>query len=134
MDIYEATQTLLEGAVPQGTNVSSFVLTYDEDKDQYNLPEFPAVTYNYSQLQPVVSQTGGSNLYRANLDVTVWGSLEDIDKNAEAVNAAVNAKRVTVNNVEFTLVCNSAQDVSDLGLSFKQRLLRFIGLAEVNKE
>ena len=134
MDIYEATQTLLEGAVPQGTNVSSFVLTYDEDKDQYNLPEFPAVTYNYSQLQPVVSHSGGSNLYRANLDVTVWGSLEDIDKNAEAVNAAVNAKRVTVNNVEFTLVCNSAQDVSDLGLSFKQRLLRFIGLAEVNKE
>lgn len=134
MDIYEATQTLLEGAVPQGTNVSSFVLTYDEDKDQYNLPEFPAVTYNYSQFQPVVSHSGGSNLYRANLDVTVWGSLEDIDKNAEAVNAAINAKRVTVNNVEFTLVCNSAQDVSDLGLSFKQRLLRFIGLAEVNKE
>ena len=30
MDIYEATQTLLQSAVPADVNVSAYVLTYDE--------------------------------------------------------------------------------------------------------
>lgn len=134
MDIYEATQALLESVVTTGTNVSSFVLTYDEDKDEFVLPQFPAVTYNYSGIWPVVSQAGESNLYRVNLDVEVWGDLADIDTNARAVTSAVNAQRVQVGNVEFTLVCNQAQDVAELGLSFKRRQLGFIGLAAIGEE
>lgn len=130
MDIYEATQTLLTTAVPAGVNVSSFVLTYDEDKNQFLLPDFPAVTYNYSTLTPIVPTP---NLYRIGLDVEVWGDLEQIDSNAEAVVKALNAKRVTVNNVEFTLVMMESQDVTELGLDFKRRYMRFSGLADIQE-
>ena len=68
MDIYEATQAILMQAVP-GVNVSAYVLQYDEDKDQFILPEFPAVTYNYAGMTPIVSQGGSSNLYRIDLTV-----------------------------------------------------------------
>lgn len=134
MDIYEATQTLLENAVGSGVNVSSFVLKYDEKKDQFVLPVFPAVTYNYSTLTPIMSQTGSSSLYRVNLDVEVWGDLEQIDANAEKVTESINANRISVNNVEFTLVMMESRDIAELGLDFKRRYMRFAGLADITKE
>ena len=132
MDIYEATQTVLKQAVP-GVNVSAYVLTYDELKDQFILPDFPAVTYNYAGIWPIVTQGGTTGLNRVNLDIEVWGDLAQIDTNAGKVSEALNAKRVTVGNVEFTLVCIEAQDIAELGLDFKRRRMRFTGLAEVRE-
>ena len=133
MDIYEATQTLLKQAVPDNVSVSAYVLTYDEQLAQYLLPDFPAVTYNYAGLIPVVAQTGDSGLYRIQLDVEVWGDLEQIDANAKLVSAALNAKRTAVGNVEFTLVMMQSQDIAELGLDFKRRRMRFSGLAEITE-
>ena len=130
MDIYEATQAILTQAVPQ-TNVSAYVLQYDEDKDQFILPEFPAVTYNYTGIVPIVAHDGSSNLFRIDLTVEVWGDLEQIDANARKVTETLNAKRTTVGNVEFTTVCMEATDISELGLDFKRRRMRFVGLAEI---
>lgn len=133
MDIYEATQALLLTAVPD-VNVSAFVLSYDAELDKFILPDFPAVTYNYSGIMPIVSMDGASELNRITLDVEVWGDLEQIAANAKKVNAALNAKRVTIGNVEFTLVLIESRDIAELGLDFKRRFMRFTGLAEIGEE
>lgn len=132
MDIYEATQAILTQAVPQ-TNVSAYVLQYDEDKDQFILPEFPAVTYNYAGMTPIVTHDGSSNLLRIDLTVEVWGNLEQIDANARKVTETLNAKRTVIGNVEFTTVCMEATDITELGLDFKRRRMRFVGLAEIGE-
>lgn len=132
MDIYEATQALLTAAVPDA-NVSSFLLSYDEKKDEFVLPEFPAVTYNCSTLTPIVSHDGSGSLYRINLDVEVWGDLEQIDTNANAVIRALNAKRVQAENVELTLVMIESRDIAELELDFKRRFMRFTGLADIGE-
>lgn len=134
MDIYEATQAILTAAVPAGVNVSAYVLTYDAELDKYLLPDFPAVTYNYNGITPISVQTGMGGLYRITLDVEVWGDLEQIAANAQAVMDAINAKRVTVENVEFTLVMMESRDIAELGLDFKRRYMRFTGLAEIGEE
>jgi len=133
MDIYEATQKLLTDALP-GVNVSAYVLTYDAVKDQFVLPEFPAVTYNYAAMTPIVAHDITSNLYRINLDIEVWGDLGQIDKNAWTVTDALNARRITVGNVEFTLVMIESRDITELGLDFKRRYMRFTGLADIAAE
>ena len=130
MDIYEATQKLLTDAVPKA-NVSSFILKYDEVMNQFVLPDFPAVTYNYSGLTPIAAHGITGNLFRVNLDVEVWGDLEQIDTNAAMVIDALNANRVTVRNVEFTLVMIESRDVAELGLDFKRRFMRFAGLVDM---
>ena len=132
MDIYEATQTILMQAVPNA-NVSAYVLQYDETMNQFILPDFPSVTYNYTGIVPIVTQGGSSNLYRINLDVEVWGDLEQIDANAKKVTETLNAKRTTVGNVEFTVVCMGATDIAALGLDFKRRRMNFVGLVEVGE-
>ena len=129
MDIYEATQKLLTDAVPK-TNVSSFVLRYDDVADQFVLPDFPAVTYNYSGMTPIVAHGITGNLLRVSLDVEVWGDLEQIDTNAAMVIDALNANRIRVGNVEFTLVMTESRDVAELGLDFKRRYMRFTGLVD----
>ena len=130
MDIYEATQSILTTAVP-GANVSAYLLSYDEAKDQFILPEFPAVTYNYANISPIVTHGAETNLYRINLDIEVWGDLGQVDENARKVSEILNAKRTAVGNVEFTLVCMESQDLTELGLDFKRRRMRFAGLAEI---
>lgn len=130
MDIYEATQKLLTDVVP-GANVSAYVLTYDAVKDQFILPDFPAVTYNYSAMTPIVAHDITSSLCRIDLDIEVWGDLEQIDKNAWLVTDALNARRIAVDDVEFTLVMIESRDVAELGLDFKRRFMRFAGLADI---
>ena len=132
MDMYEATQTLLQTAVPD-VNVSAFVLTYDAETDKFQLPDVPAVTYNYQGITPIVSMDGSSSLHRITLDIEVWGDLEQIAVNAAKVSAALNAKRTEVGNVEFTLVMMDSRDFTELGLDFKRRLMRFTGLAEIGE-
>ena len=134
MDIYEATQTLLQSAVPADVNVSAFVLSYDAEMDKYLLPDFPAVTYNYGTMTPIVSHDCSSSLYRVALETEIWGDLELVDKNAKLVMGALNAKRVKVSNVEFTLVMNDSRDIMELGLDFKRRFMRFVGLVSVEEE
>ena len=134
MDIYEATQSILMAAVPENVNVSAYVLTYDAEVDKYLLPDFPAVTYNYSGVTPVVSMSGSSNLFRITLDVEVWGDLEQIAANAQNVMDAINAKSVKVGNVEFSIVMIESRDIAELGLDFKRRYMRFAGLAEIGEE
>ena len=132
MDIYEATQTILMQAVPDAS-VSAYVLQYDETMNQFILPDFPAITYNYVGIVPVVSHGGTSDLFRVNLDVEVWGDLEQIDANAGKVADALNAKLVTVGNVEFTVICMEATDIAELGLDFKRRRMNFVGLVKVGE-
>lgn len=134
MDIYEATQALLKEAAPIGVNVSAYVLTYDAILDKFDLPDFPAVTYNYALIDPIVDHTGECNLFRVNLDVEVWGDLKQIADNAKEVSEAINAQRIQVENVEFTLVCTEARDIAELGLDFKRRYMRFAGLVSVEEE
>lgn len=133
MDIYEATQYILTTAVPNNVNVSAYVLTYDAEVDKYLLPDFPAVTYNYSGITPIVDMGGGSNLSRVTLDVEVWGDLEQINTNANLVMKALNGQRVNVENIEFTVVLRESRDIAELGLDFKRRLMRFIGVVEINE-
>ena len=133
MDIYEATQTLLTQSVPD-VNVSAYVLTYDEALDKFLLPDFPAVTYNYNGITPIVAHDYSGSLFRVTLDVEVWGDLEQIAKNADKVIQALNAKRVTVGNVEFSVVMIESRDIAELGLDFKRRYMRFTGLAEIGDE
>ena len=133
MDIYEATQALLSAAV-QDANVTYYLLTYDEQKDQFDLPDFPAVTYLYSNLTPVVCQDGETGLFRVMLDVEVWGTLEDVSKNAGDILNAVNAQRITLQNVCFTIVAQEVRDIYDMGLDFHHRLIRFGGLVEIDEE
>ena len=132
MDIYEATQALLVEAVP-GVNVSAYVLTYDADVDKYLLPDFPAVTYNYNAILPVIDMGGGSDLFRITLDVEVWGDLGQINTNANLIMDALNAQRIRVENVEFTVVMAESRDIAELGLDFKRRLMRFVGMAEISE-
>ena len=134
MDIYEATQTILTEAVQENVNVSAYVLTYDAQLDKYLLPDFPAVTYNYFGIVPIASMSGSSDLFRVTLDVEVWGDLEQIAANAKLVIDAINAKRVTVGNVEFSIVMMDSRDITELGLDFKRRYMRFTGLAEIGEE
>ena len=134
MDIYEATQSILMAAVPENVNVSAYVLTYDAEVDKYLLPDFPAVTYNYSGVTPVVSMSGSSNLFRITLDIEVWGDLEQVAVNAQKVMDAINAKSVKVGNVEFSIVMIESRDIAELGLDFKRRYMRFAGLAEIGEE
>ena len=133
MDIYEATQMLLKSAVPENVNVSAYVLTYDAQIDKYLLPDFPAVTYNYFGLVPIVSMSGTSNLFRVTLDVEVWGDLEQIAANAKLVTDAINAKRVTVESVEYSVVMIDSRDIAELGLDFKRRYMRFAGMVEIGE-
>lgn len=133
MDIYEATQALLTEAVP-GANVTYYLLSYDEQTEQFALPEMPAVTYLYSNLTPVVAQTGEGGLYKVTLDVEVWGTLEEVSQNADLLKAGINAQRLEVENVTFTLVANEVRDIYDIGLDFHHRLVRFIGLVEIGEE
>jgi len=133
MDIYEATQKLLTETVPD-VNVSAYVLTYDAEMDSFLLPDFPAVTYNYAGITPIVSMDGAFGLNRITLDVEVWGDLEQIAANAAKVHKALNAKRTAVGNVEFTLVCIESRDIAELGLDFKRRYMRFTGLAEIGED
>ena len=133
MDIYEAMQTLLTEAVPNA-NVSSFVLSYDEDKDQFVLPDFPAVTYNFSTVTPIVAHEETTNLFRIGLDIEIWGDLGQIAANSDRVIDAINARRIAIGNVEFTLVMIESRDVAELGLDFKRRYMRFTGLADVSDE
>ena len=134
MDIYEATQTLLKQSVPENVNVSAYVLTYDMEMDKYLLPDFPAVTYNYYGVTPIVSMGGSSNLFRVTLDIEVWGDVEQIAANAQKVMDAINAKIVTVGNVEFSIVMIDSRDITELGLDFKRRYMRFTGIAEIGEE
>ena len=133
MDIYEATQKLLEEAVP-GVNVSSYVLTYDEKIEKLVLPEFPAVTYNYNRMTPIVCQDGNTNLYRVTLEVVVWGDLEQIATNAKLIMEALNAKRATIDKFTFTVIVTESPDINEPGLDFKRRLMGFSGLVEENEE
>ena len=130
IDIYTATQSILEGAVPAGTNVSAYVLKYDTEKDQFVLPDFPAVTYNYANMTPLASFSGSSNLYRVELVVEVWGDLGQIDENSKLVENALNGQKVKVENVEFTVVMVQSQDITELGLDFKRRRMRFTGIVD----
>ena len=130
IDIYTATQSILEGAVPAGTNVSAYVLKYDTEKDQFVLPDFPAVTYNYANMTPLASFSDSSNLYRVELVVEVWGDLGQIDENSKLVENALNGQKVKVENVEFTVVMVQSQDITELGLDFKRRRMRFTGIVD----
>lgn len=134
MDIYEATQTILKASVPDNVNVSAYVLTYDAELDKYLLPDFPAVTYNYYGITPIVSMSGSSNLFRITLDVEVWGDLEQIAVNAGKVMDAINAKTVTVGNAEFSIVMIESRDITELGLDFKRRYMRFAGMVEIGED
>lgn len=130
IDIYTATQSILEGAVPAETNVSAYVLRYDTEKDQFLLPDFPAVTYNYANMTPLASFSGSSNLYRVELSVEVWGDLGQIAENSKLVENALNGQKVKVENVEFTIVMMESQDITELGLDFKRRRMRFTGIVD----
>lgn len=134
MDIYEATQALLTEAVQETANVTYYLLTYNEQKDQFELPEFPAVTYLYSNQTPLVAHDGSSGLLRVSLDVEVWGTLESVSQNAGAIMEEVNAQRIVVNNVAFTLVAQEVRDIYDMGLDYHHRLIRFGGLVEIDEE
>ena len=133
MDIYEATQALLTDAVPDA-NVTYYLLTYDEQTDQFALPEFPAVTYLFTNASPLVDHQGVTNIFRVTLDVEVWGTLEQVSENADAVLSAISAQRIEVENVVFTVVASEVRDIYDIGLDFHHRFIRFGGLIEVGEE
>ena len=58
---------------------------------------------------------------------------EVADTLSAEVTETLNAKRTTVGNVEFTTVCMEATDIAELGLDFKRRRMRFVGLAEIGE-
>lgn len=133
MDIYEATQALLTEAAP-GANVTHILLQYDEQTDQFSLPAFPAVTYLYSSLQPLVNHDGGTSMNRVQLDVDVWGDLEDVSRYADLINNAINGQRVTVENVEFTVVATQdTRDIYELGMDFNHRALKYAGIVIIGE-
>jgi len=133
MDIYEATQALLSEAV-QDANVTYYLLTYDEQKDQFDLPDFPAVTYLFSNLAPVIDHDGTTGLFRVMIDVEVWGTLEDVSRLGGSLLDAVDAQRINVQNVCFTVVAQEVRDIYDMGIDFHHKLIRFGGLVEVDDE
>ena len=130
MDIYEATQAILESAA-DGANVTYIQLTYDEKTDSYLLPELPAVTWLYSELVPQVSHSGNTGLFNVLLDVEIWGSLDNVAEYEKMITAALNAKRVTKENVVFTIILQDSRDIVDLGIDCKHRFMRFRGLVGV---
>lgn len=133
MDIYEATQKAL-GDIAEGANVTYIQLTYDEKTDSFNIPDYPAVTWLYSNLVPVVSHDGCSGLFKVLLDVEIWGSLDDVARYEKLITRGLNAKRVCVENTTFTLVVKDSRDIVDLGLECKHRFMRFIGVVEADEE
>lgn len=133
MDIYEATQSLLAG-LAEGANVTYIQLTYDEKTDTFNIPDYPAVTWLYSNLVPIVSHDGGSGLYKVLLDVEIWGGLDDVVRYEKLITRGLNAKRAAVGGTEFTVILKDSRDIVDLGLDCKHRFMRFAGVVEVNEE
>ena len=133
MDIYEATQALLTDAVPSA-NVTYYLLTYDEQTDQFTLPALPAVTYLYNNVTPIVDQGGVSSLNRVSLSVDVWGTLEDVSANGSAVLEAVSGQRIEVENVVFTVVAIEVRDIYEVGLQFHHKSISFGGIVEVGEE
>ena len=133
MDIYEATQKLLEEAVPEGVNVTYYLLTYDEQTDQFTLPAFPAVTYLYADNVPFSVQGGVTNLYNVTLDVECWGELETVSTVAETIIENISARRVTVGDVVFTLTVRESRDIYDMGLDYHHRLIRFGGVVDIGE-
>ena len=133
MDIYEATQALLTEAAPEA-NVTYYLLQYDEQTDQFTLPEMPAVTYLYTNMTPVVSHDGNSGLFRVTLDVEVWGTLEIVSKNVNEILNTINAQRIEIQNVTFTVVSQEVRDIYDVGLNFHHRFIRFFGMVEIGEE
>ena len=133
MNIYEATQALLTEAA-QGANVTRIDLTYDEQTDTFLLPDYPAVTWLYSNLVPQVTHCGPSPLNTVLLDVEIWGSLEDCAKYTDQLTEAISGKRIKVENVVFTINIFESRDVVDLGLNCKHWFMRFNGMVEVHKE
>ena len=133
MDIYEATQDLLTQAVPEA-NVTYYLLTYDEQMDQFTLPAFPAVTYLYSNMTPIVAHECTGGLFRVSLDVEVWGELEDVSKNASLILSFINAHRIVIENVVFTVVAGEVRDIYDMGLNYHHRMIRFGGLVEIGED
>lgn len=131
MDIYEATQKLLEEAVPNGVNVTYYLLTYDEQTDQFSLPVFPAVTYLYSNQVPFINHDGVSNLYNVTLDVECWGDLEIVSTVADRLMENISAQKKTVGTAVFTLVVGESRDIYDMGLDFHHRLIRFRGIVDM---
>ena len=134
MDIYEATQAVLADATAPDANVTYIQLAYDEQTDSYIIPDYPAVTWLYSNLVPVVTHTGGSGLYRVLLDVEIWGSLDDVALYEKMITDVLNAKRVKVENVIFTVIIMESRDIVDLGIDCKHRFIRFNGMVEVREE
>lgn len=130
MDVYEATQALLSEIVPDA-NVTYYLLQYNADKDQFELPAFPAVTYLYGNLTPIVTHEGASNLHRVSLDVEVWGDLETVSKNGTEIINELSGKRITVENVVFTVIATEVRDIYDMGLDFHHRFIRFGGLIDI---
>ena len=133
MDIYEATQALLTEAAPDA-NVTYYLLTYDEQKDQFSLPKFPCVTYLYANIMPLVDHEGVTNLNRVELVVEVWGALEDVSANATAIFETMSGQRIEVENIVFTVVASESRDVYDYGLDYHRRTIRFGGLVEIGAE
>ena len=133
MDVYEATQALLAEAA-DGANVTYIQLTYDEQTDTYRIPDYPAVTWLYSNLVPIVTHSGSCGLYRVLLDVEIWGDLDDVAKYEKRIIAGVNAQRISVENVVFTVVLLESRDIVDLGIDCKHRFMRFTGMVEVREE
>ena len=130
MDIYEATQALLADAA-YGANVTFIQLTYDEQTDTYQIPDYPAVTWIYSNMTPQVTHSGNSGLYSVLLDVELWGDLDDVAKYQAELTEAINAVRVTVENVVFTLILSEVRNIVDLGLDCKHTFMRFGGMVGV---
>jgi hypothetical protein len=62
--------------------------------------------------------------------VEVWGDLGQIDENSKLVENALNGQKVKVENVEFTIVMMESQDITELGLDFKRRRMRFTGIVD----
>ena len=133
MDIYEATQALLTEAAPEA-NVTYYLLTYDEQTDQFTLPEMPAVTYLYTNMTPIVTHDGNCGLFKVLLDIEVWGPLDTVSCDVSAILNTINAQRVTVENVIFTIVSQEVRDIYDIGLDFHHRFIRFSGIVEVGEE
>lgn len=133
MDIFEATQSKLT-KVAVGANVTHIDLTYDERTESFRIPECPAVTWLYSQMKPEVTHSGGSGLYRVLLDVEIWGSLDDVAEYEKDVLEALNARRAKEDNVIFTIIVDIAQDIVDVGLDCKHRLIRFSGMVQIKEK
>lgn len=133
MDVYEATQALLTEVTPTA-NVTSFSLKYDEIMDQFELPDLPAVTYIYENLTPLVTHEGPTNLYRIALTVEAWGDLETASHNGEEIVTELSGKRITVENIIFTMVASEVRDVYEVGFDFHRRIIRFGGLIEIGEE